>query len=82
VYLQGQDLSKNSINRALTALMSFFDWFRAAYPEQIVHDPTTAVEMERVPLPPARDLSEIEVAALYRTHLGSFIMVNEGTYPP
>jgi integrase/recombinase XerD len=65
VYLQGQDLSKNSINRALTALMSFFDWFRAAYPEQIVHDPTTAVEMERVPLPPARDLSEIEVAALY-----------------
>ncbi|MBW4659716.1 MAG: tyrosine-type recombinase/integrase [Drouetiella hepatica Uher 2000/2452] len=64
-YLQGQKLSKNSINRALTALMSFFDWFRAAYPEQIAHDPTTAVEMERVPLPPARDLSDIEVAALY-----------------
>jgi integrase/recombinase XerD len=64
-YLQGQNLSPNSINRALTALMSFFDWFRAAYPEQIAHDPTTAVEMERVPLPPARDLSEIEVAALY-----------------
>ena len=59
-YLQGQNLSPNSINRALTALMSFFDWFRAAYPEQIAHDPTTAVEMERVPLPPARDLSEIE----------------------
>lgn len=64
-YLQGQNLSPNSINRALTALMSFFDWFRAAYPEQIAHDPTTAVEMERLPLPPARDLSEIEVAALY-----------------
>jgi integrase/recombinase XerD len=64
-YLQGQNLSVNSINRALTALMSFFDWFRAAYPEQIAHDPTTAVEMERVPLPPARDLSEIEVTALY-----------------
>jgi integrase/recombinase XerD len=64
-YLQGQNLSPNSINRALTALMSFFDWFRAAYPEQIAHDPTTAVEMERVPLPPAKDLSEIEVAALY-----------------
>jgi integrase/recombinase XerD len=64
-YLQGQNLSPNSINRALTALMSFFDWFRAAYPEQIAHDPTTAVEMERVPLPPARDLSEIEIAALY-----------------
>ena len=64
-YLQGQSLSKNSINRALTALMSFFDWFRAAYPEQIAHDPTTAVEMERVPLPPAKDLSEVEVAALY-----------------
>jgi integrase/recombinase XerD len=64
-YLQEQNLSPNSINRALTALMSFFDWFRAAYPEQIAHDPTTAVEMERVPLPPARDLSAIEVAALY-----------------
>ncbi len=64
-YLQGQDLSPNSVNRALTALMSFFDWFRAAYPEQIAHDPTTAVEMERVPLPPARDLSEVEMAALY-----------------
>lgn len=64
-YLQGQNLSPNSINRALTALMSFFAWFRAAYPEQIAHDPTTAVEMERVPLPPARDLSEIELAALY-----------------
>jgi integrase/recombinase XerD len=64
-YLQGQKLSKNSINRALTALMSFFDWFQAAYPEQIAHDPTTAVEMERVPLPPAKDLSEIEVTALY-----------------
>jgi integrase/recombinase XerD len=64
-HLQGQNLSKNSVNRALTALMSFFDWFRAAYPEQIAHDPTTAVEMERVPLPPARDLSETEVAALY-----------------
>lgn len=64
-YLQEQNLSPNSINRALTALMSFFDWFRAAYPEQITHDPTSAVEMERVPLPPAKDLSEIEVAALY-----------------
>ena len=64
-HLQGQNLSKNSVNRALTALMSFFAWFRAAYPEQIAHDPTTAVEMERIPLPPARDLSEIEVAALY-----------------
>jgi integrase/recombinase XerD len=64
-YLHGKNLSPNSINRALTALMSFFDWFRAAYPDQISHDPTTAVEMERVPLPPARDLSEIEVAALY-----------------
>ena len=64
-YLQGQNLSANSINRALTALMSFFEWFRLAYPEQIAHDPTIAVEMERVPLPPARDLSEIEVAALY-----------------
>lgn len=64
-YLQDQQLSPNSINRALTALMSFFDWFQAAYPEQIERDPTTAVEMEKVPLPPARDLSEIEVAALY-----------------
>ncbi|OUC15074.1 MAG: integrase [Alkalinema sp. CACIAM 70d] len=64
-YLQGQNLSANSINRALTALMSFFKWFRSAYPEQIAYNPTTAVEMERVPLPPARDLSEVEVAALY-----------------
>ena len=63
-YLQEQKLSKNSVNRALTALMSFFDWLRSAYPDQIVHDPTTAVEMERVPLPPAMDLSEIEVTAL------------------
>ncbi len=65
LHLQEQNLAPNSINRALTALMSFFGWFRVAYPEQITADPTTAVEMMRVPLPPAMDLSEVEIAALY-----------------
>ena len=64
-HLKQQGLSANSINRALAGLMSFFDWFRTAYPEQMPHDPTTAVELERVPLPPAQDLSEVQVAALY-----------------
>ena len=64
-HLKQERLSPNSINRALAGLMSFFDWFRTAYPEQMLQDPTTAVELERVPLPPAQDLSEAQVAALY-----------------
>jgi integrase/recombinase XerD len=64
-YLQAQRLAPSSINRALTALMSFFDWLRLAYPEQLTQNPTAAVEMEPLPLPPARDLSEMEVGALY-----------------
>jgi len=62
--LQAQGLAPTSINRALTALMSFFGWLRTAYPEQLQADPTIPVDLEQVPLPPARDLSENEVGAL------------------
>ncbi|MGI0495300.1 tyrosine-type recombinase/integrase [Alkalinema pantanalense CENA528] len=63
-YLQEQGLSANSVNRALTAVMSFFSWLRTSYPESHPTNPAAAVELLSVPLPPAQDLSEAQIAAL------------------
>ncbi len=63
-HLLEQGLSATSANRALAALKSFFSWLVKAYPELRQHNPTAAVLLEKVPLPPARDLSPEEVAAL------------------
>ena len=64
-HLLEQGLSTNSTNRALATLKSFFAWLMKAYPETIQHNPTPAVSLEKVPLPPPRDLSEPELVALY-----------------
>ena len=63
-HLLEQGLTATSVNRALATLKSFFSWLMKAYPELRQHNPTEPVLLEKVPLPPARDLSPEEVAAL------------------
>ena len=64
-HLLEKGLAVTSVNRALATLKSFFKWLHQAYPELIESNPTPAVSMEKVPLPPARDLSPQEIAALH-----------------
>ena len=52
-----QPLSKSSINSALTALKSFFNWFRLTYPDILPNNPTVGVKFEKVLLPPAQSLT-------------------------
>lgn len=68
-HLLEQGLAVTSVNRALATLKSFFKWLQQAYPDLIGSNPTPAVSMEKVPLPPARDLSAQEVAALHEVVL-------------
>jgi integrase/recombinase XerD len=58
-------LSRASLNRALAALKSFYNWLIKAYPAQFSHNPTGAIDFESLPLPPAQDLSEAEVMRLW-----------------
>jgi integrase/recombinase XerD len=60
-HLQQQELPNTSVNRALATLKSFFSWLSRAYPETMQHNPTPSVSLEKVPLPPPRDLSEVEL---------------------
>lgn len=62
-YLQSF-LADSSVNRALAALKSFFGWFKEAYGDALSDDPSKTVSLNRLPSPPARDLSDLEVAAL------------------
>ena len=57
-------LAPSSVNRALSALKSFFDWFKQTYRDALSDDPTQTVSLNKLPSPPARDLSDQEVAAL------------------
>lgn len=59
-------LTDNSVNRALSAVKSFFGWLWKAYPDSISHNPTQAVALNKIPLPPAMDLSDLEVEALWQ----------------
>jgi integrase/recombinase XerD len=59
-------LSSASLNRALAALKSFYNWLIKAYPAQFSHNPTGAIDFESLPLPPAQDLSEAEVMRLWK----------------
>jgi integrase/recombinase XerD len=73
-YLQiDRQLSSASLNRALAALKSFYNWLIKAYPAQFSHNPTDAIDFESLPLPPAQDLSEVEVMRLWEvvTHSDS-----------
>ncbi|MBR8832127.1 MAG: tyrosine-type recombinase/integrase [Chlorogloea purpurea SAG 13.99] len=57
-------LTDSSLNRALSALKSFFDWLGRTYPDVLPLDPTKTVSLNKLPSPPARDLSDTEEEAL------------------
>ena len=63
---QKKRLSKNSINTALTALKSFFNWFILTYPEILSANPTVGVKFERVPIPPAQSLIPEQVEKVWK----------------
>jgi integrase/recombinase XerD len=64
-HLHQQQLAPTSINRALASLKSFYRWLQKAHPAEVPLNPAEAISFETVPLPPARDLLESEVDALY-----------------
>jgi len=59
-----KSLAESSVNRALSALKSFFGWLIEAYPDSLSTNPTKAVALNKLPSPPAFDLLESEVEAL------------------
>lgn len=64
-YLE-KSLVDSSVNRALSVLKCFFSWLIEAYPNSISHNPTVAVNLNTLPLPPANDLNDKEVEALWK----------------
>lgn len=62
---EGKTLSKNSLNSALTALKSFFKWLTQFHPELCPTNPTKGVKFEKVPLPPAQNLTPEEMARVW-----------------
>ena len=63
--ITGKKLSKNSLNSALTALKSFFRWLCQFHPELCPKNPTEGVKFERVPLPPAQNLTPEEMERVW-----------------
>ncbi len=63
---QKKPLSKNSINTALTALKSFFNWLSLTYPEILSANPTVGVKFEKVPIPPAQSLTPEQVQQVWK----------------
>jgi integrase/recombinase XerD len=79
----GKKLSKNSLNSALTALKSFFRWLCQFHSELCLKNPTEGVKFERVPLPPAQNLTPEEMERVWsaiaqrtETQLRDFAMVH------
>ncbi|WP_019498852.1 tyrosine-type recombinase/integrase [Pseudanabaena sp. PCC 6802] len=65
-YLEAErHLKPASINRAIAAIASFYNWLIQAYPSQYSQNPTQAIDFASVPVPIARDLSESEVMRLW-----------------
>ncbi len=56
-----EKLAPSSVNRALSAISSFFDWLEQAYGNP---NPTLTIRQHKLPLPPAQDLTEAELEAL------------------
>ncbi|HEY9825603.1 MAG TPA: tyrosine-type recombinase/integrase, partial [Stenomitos sp.] len=78
----GRRLSKSSLNSALTALKSFFKWLCQFHPELCPKNPTEGVKFERVPLPPAQNLTPEQMEQVWKaiaerdeTRLRDFAMV-------
>ena len=59
-------LAASSVNRALCALKSFFSWLSRAYPDGLPTNPVETISLQKLPLPPARDLTDETVAALWQ----------------
>jgi integrase/recombinase XerD len=59
-------LAQASVNRALCAIKSFFAWLHKTYPDSVTANPTTSVELEKLPVPEARDLSDEQIEALWQ----------------
>jgi integrase/recombinase XerD len=62
----GKPLAKNSLNSALTALKSFFRWLSEIHPALCPKNPTQGVKLERVPLPPAQNLTPAEMTQVWQ----------------
>jgi integrase/recombinase XerD len=60
-----QGIKPTTVNRAIASLKSFFAWLHKTYPQTLAQSPTAGVSLQKVPLPPARDLAEEDVEALY-----------------
>jgi integrase/recombinase XerD len=58
-------LKPASVNRALAAIASFYNWLMQAYPSQFNQNPTQAIDFASLPTPIAQDLSESEVVRLW-----------------
>jgi integrase/recombinase XerD len=58
-------LKPASINRALAAIASFYNWLLQGYPTQFSQNPTQAIDFASIPTPIAQDLSESEVVRLW-----------------
>jgi integrase/recombinase XerD len=65
-HLSELGLAQASINRALCSLKSFFAWLHKAYPASVPTNPTVTVELEKLPVPEARDLSPEQIKALWQ----------------
>lgn len=65
-HLSELGLAQASVNRALCSLKSFFAWLHKAYPDSVTANPTTSVELEKLPVPEARDLSDEQIEALWQ----------------
>ena len=65
-HLSELGLAQASVNRALCSLKSFFAWLHKAYPDSVTANPTTSVELEKLPVPEARDLSPEQIKALWQ----------------
>ncbi|NJK51364.1 tyrosine-type recombinase/integrase [Candidatus Gracilibacteria bacterium] len=59
-------LAQASVNRALCTIKSFFGWLHKAYPDSVPINPTATVELEKLPVPEARDLSDEQIALLWQ----------------
>jgi integrase/recombinase XerD len=65
-HLSELGLAQASINRALCAIKSFFAWLHKTYPDFVPINPTATVELEKLPVPEARDLSDEQIALLWQ----------------
>jgi integrase/recombinase XerD len=62
-HLKEQNLRPTSLNRALSAVMSFYDWLGRS---EGLADPTRAVDLEKLPEPLPQFLSDEQVDTVFQ----------------